>query len=164
MRRTSLTAVILILLTTVSICIAVDPRQMLERERQRRESMGNSQNSAAQSSPQTVSIERLKLQSDTPVEYQFEPVPTLIIQGEKNSLVNEDITEKQVETASEVQPQEQPAEEVAAAEPSPEETADGENTPVQAEKGQPSYRIIEEDSRIVVLQVEKTPAHSKPTQ
>jgi len=167
MRRTSLTAAILILLTTASLCFAVDPRQMLERERLRRESMGNSQNSATQNSPQTVSIERLKLQSDTPVEYQFEPVPTLIIQGEKNSSVNEEITEKQVETPSEVQPQEQPVEEVTAAEPSPEETtegsADGETTLVQVEKGKTSYRIIEEDSRIIVLQVEETPAHS-PTQ
>jgi hypothetical protein len=161
----------IIFLLLLQLCLivrshAADPlsnqRQYIQSRREGRQNLSPSQDSLSASTqlsqPRVVSIDRFKVQSDTPMEYQFEQVQTLSIQDGARPRVEEAKTEVPAETAAEEPQQEQPTEEVTASEPIPEEPTDAatetEGTVIQTGTGHASYRIIEEDNRIIVLQVE----------
>lgn len=176
------------LLLTISATgsYAIDPQQLRERERhyvpairnpeqlyrtpvvsrdrqeqQRRETpQGGVHATADFRSPQTVSIDRLKLRSDTLAEYQFEQVQTLPTPQDESAPAAEAKHEEPL--AAEAEQPEQPADEVAAAEPAPEDPAtDTDTTPEQVVTGggKAQFRIIEENDRIIVTQVDTPPTH-----
>ncbi len=169
-----------LMLTTAAVSYAIDPQQYNERERrmvrppqlvakpqpqfipehvkarqeqQRRENMPR-QDSSSFRSPQSVNIDRLKVQSDTLAEYQFEQIQTLSIQDGDPSRTTEEKKEDPPEIAMEEQPQDQqPAEDVATTEPEPEETVALQEQIIRTSGGS-SFKIIEESDRIIVMQVE----------
>jgi len=135
------------------------PTYLKERqERQRTECTSTARESSGLSSPQIVSIDRFKLQSDSPADYQFEQLQTLVIRGGELALAEEekkDVPNEAVGEEPQLESQNEMAEETTMSE---EETISGETSDqiVQTEEVQSTHSIIEEDNRIAVLQVDTT--------
>ncbi|HIJ86234.1 MAG TPA: hypothetical protein HPP97_00960 [Desulfuromonadales bacterium] len=163
-------AIVLTLLLTVvrvSICQAIDPLRLVplpadikeRQERQRRDNTSSAQGGATQSlqQAQSVSIDRLKVQFDTPVEYQFEPLQTLIVQDRESSPVEEEKKPDQGEAVTEeLEQQQEQSSSIAETEPVPEEPeseATEEVSIILPGDGKTSFRIVEENDRFIVLQV-----------
>jgi hypothetical protein len=131
-----------------------------ERNQSQRSSQGDNSGQGQQSQPQVVSIDRLKLQSDSPAEYQFEPMRTLTIQDGESSRAEEELKTEQVEVAAEEQ-QEAGAEELVSTEHIDDEAGEeavlAEEHVVHAQSGNALFRIIEENNQIIVTQVEAAP-------
>ena len=168
----------ILLLTAATHSYALDPRQESEGERRlqspqashlpaflterqsgRRQSTGESPSGFT--SPQTVSIDRIKLQPDTLAEYQFEPVPTMTLQGAESSEVQ---SPAQSEATGEEPRQEQnetdadgpsspvhPVEEVVESTPETPEDVSASEKLVTIGSGS-SFRILEDNNRIIVTQ------------
>jgi len=101
---------------------------------------------------QVVPIDRLKVESDAVIEYQFEPIQTLAVMEEFPSPVQEEVQPESSDAAVE-EPQQEQAE-VAAEESAPDESETGAvEEPHDATQGaeQASLEIIEEHGRFVVL-------------
>jgi hypothetical protein len=177
MRHT--TKVILLFITSATTCYAVDPQQFFERERQqmvrpaplplirqqsppvnrerkemqlRQESQNSGQNPSGFRPPQTVSIDQLKLRSDSLAEYQFEQIQILTLQNPDSVPQAEE--PPQTEAAAEETQSEQPAEEIASAEEPGQDEDAASPEQISAEDDRPQYTIIEEQNRIIVTQVD----------
>jgi hypothetical protein len=181
----SITTTIL-LLTVATHGYALDPRQESERERRRslpqpavtprsnplpanlterqtgrrRDNQGIGEAPSGFTSPQTISIDLLKLQSDTLTEYQFEPVPTMTLQGAESSQVQssaqseatgEEPRQEQNETDADGPSPEQSIEEIVESAPEPPEDVSVSEKLVTIGGGS-SFRILEDNNRIIVTQ------------
>jgi len=111
----------------------------------------------------TVSFDRFKLRADSPTEYQFEQMQTLSFQDDETSQTEEEKNIEQSDIAAEELQQEQIADVVAESTRYEEETA-AEEYVAHAGNGQFTYKIIEEDNRIVVLQVDAVSVNTVQTQ
>jgi hypothetical protein len=131
----------------------VRPPSSENPEWQRRETPNSGQPSTDFRSPQTVSIDRLKLRSDSLAEYQFEQIQTVTLQSPDPA--PQVLEPQQNEAVVEETLQEQTFEEIASAEES-ESTEDAATTEqvIAAHDGSPKFKIIEEQNRIIVLQVD----------
>jgi hypothetical protein len=132
-----------------------------QRERDRNQLLRTSDRSSLTqggTSPlQVVNIDRLKVQSDAPGQYQFEALQTLNIQESDPSRAEVAVNTETTEAAEAELQGETPADEVAVSETPVEEQE--EDSPVeemvfQAGAGQTIFRIIEDENRIVVTQVD----------
>jgi hypothetical protein len=147
------------------------PAYARERQAQQLRERGIVQNGSSAGSmlnqPQVVSIDRLKVQSDTPAEYQIEALQTLNIQDSDPSRAVEEVKAEPAEIAKEELKVETSVEEVAAAveealPEEPEEVSPVDVKVIQAGTGHTIFRIIEDEHRIVVTQVEGTSKTGKP--
>jgi hypothetical protein len=126
----------------------------------RRENQSIGESPTGFTSPQTVSIDRLELQSVTLTEYQFEPVPTMTLQGAESSQVQspvqseatgEEPRQEQNETDADGPSPEQPVKEVVeSATEAPEDVSASEKLVTIG--GSSSFRILEDNNRIIVTQ------------
>ncbi|MFZ4855760.1 MAG: hypothetical protein ACOYL3_05130 [Desulfuromonadaceae bacterium] len=105
-----------------------------------------------------VNIDRLKLQSDTPTEYQFEPLLTLSVQEGESSKIEDELKTEPVEAAAE-ELREVSVEEHVSIGLAVEEALDkaGPHQEQAVLAGNTQFRIIEESDRIIVTQIEVEP-------
>jgi hypothetical protein len=131
-----------------------------ERSQNQRSGASSGRVRDLQMQPQVVNIDQLKLQADTPEEYSFRTLQTLVIQDGEHSSSETEVKTEQVEAAAEEQ-QDAAVEEFAASESLAEETGEAaepaEEQVVHANGGNAQFLIVEENNRIIVTQVEAAP-------
>jgi hypothetical protein len=132
---------------------------------QRSESQNRGENATGLRNPETVSIDRLKLRSDTVAEYQFEPLPTLNQQSDVPTPQQQDQAPPQSEAnveeaqqaSSEAVTEEIPAEQSAEAVIESDSSANGDDPVTEkivTAGGTSAYKIMEDSNRIIVVQVD----------
>lgn len=131
-----------------------------ERSQNQRSGTNGSMAQGQQTQPQVVNIDRLKLQPDTPADYQFEPLPTLSIQEGERSIVEEEMKTEPEEAAIEEQQDAVVEKHESTEQTVPEVLDEASSLPgqvVHGEGGNTQFRIVEESNRIIVTQVEVAP-------
>ncbi|MFZ4856858.1 MAG: hypothetical protein ACOYL3_10715 [Desulfuromonadaceae bacterium] len=138
----------------------ISPSNQRNNERSQNQRSGTNGSIVSGLSPQVVNIDRLKLQSDTPTDFQFEPVLSLSIQEGESAKAEEEMKTDAVEATAEEQ-QEAVVEELVSAELAEEgvldEAGPQEGQVVREDSGKTQFRIVEESNRIIVTQIEVEP-------
>ncbi|HIJ87665.1 MAG TPA: hypothetical protein HPP97_08270 [Desulfuromonadales bacterium] len=141
---------------------SVKPYSTTQREREldqlQKTVVGRSPANGVMDSLQTVNIDRLKVQSVAPPEYQYEALQTLNIHESDFLVSKEEMNINPTETAVADMQADIPVEDVAPIETAPvemtEDDTSAEEKAVQVATGHTMFRIIEEESRVVVMQGE----------